>query len=293
MIKPIWTIIWKSVTFFVLWGILYSPFIAWLSPKGDVAPLSLRLYFDATGALTLLITAWIMVRFVDRRSFSTFGFASAHFVCDSVSGLFIGIVWLGLSITILWLIGRVTPQVTGQMEISTLAIAALAMILNTVIQELLARGYIFQTIQLQSNATWAVLVTSFIFVLYHAAGLQGNWLPALNVFCAGVLFGVAYYRTGNLWLPIAIHFAWNFLLGPVLGLSVSGQDLANNWHLFTIQGPSLFTGGTFGIEGGLIVTMITTLGIVALLRWYPRQPASFISERSSSKEIDRHEKSLD
>jgi len=157
----------------------------------------------------------------------------------------------------------------GQLDTSTIAIAALAMILNTVIQELLARGYIFQTIQSQANATWAVIITAIIFVLYHAAGLQGNWLPALNVFCAGVLFGVAYYRTNNLWLPIAIHFAWNFLLGPVSGLAASGQELANNWRLFTLQGPVLFTGGTFGVEGSLIVTIITILGIATLLRWYP------------------------
>jgi len=258
---------------FILWGILYSPFIAWLSPKGDVAPLSLRLYFDATGALAIIIAAWTMVRFMDRRSFSTLGFAPAHFIRDSALGLFIGILWQGLSIATLWIFGWITPQVTGQMETSTLAIAALAMILNTAIQEVLARGYIFQTIQAQVNATWAVIVTAIIFVLYHAAGLQANWLPAINVFFAGVLFGVAYYRSGNLWLPITIHFAWNFLLGPVLGLSVSGQDLANSWHLFNLQGPSLFTGGTFGIEGSLIVTMITILGIGALLQWYPKEPA--------------------
>jgi hypothetical protein len=153
--------------------------------------------------------------------------------------------------------------------------------------EVLARGYIFQTIQLQSNGIWAIIVTSIIFVLYHAAGLQGNWLPALNVFLAGILFGVAYYRTGNLWLPIAIHFAWNFLLGPILGLSVSGQDLANNWHLFTLQGPSLFTGGTFGIEGSLIVTAITILGIVTLLRWYPKQSTVISPDHLYFEEIRR------
>ncbi len=269
--KPIWTIIWKSVTFILLWAILYTPFVVWLAPKVDSSPLNSRLYFDATGALTILIAAWIMVRFVDRRSFLTLGFAPHQFIRDSALGIFIGLLWLGLSLVILWLFGLVIPQTTGQMNLSILVIAAIAMFLNTVTQEVLARGYVFQTIQSQSNATLAVIVTSIIFVLYHAAGLQGSWLPALNVFCAGVLFGATYYLTGNMWLPIAIHFAWNFLLGPILGLSVSGQDLANNWHVFTLQGPALFTGGDFGVEGGLVVTLITLLGIFALLRWYPKE----------------------
>jgi membrane protease YdiL (CAAX protease family) len=228
MIKSLWTIIWKSFSFFTLWAILYSPFVVLLAPKVENTALNSRLYYDATGALTIVIAAWVMVRLVERRSFMTLGFAPIHFVRDFTLGLIIGILWLVVSLVILRLFGWLTLQLTGQLDASTLFIAALAMLLNTLIQEVLSRGYIFQNIQSQSNATWAIIVTSIIFVLYHAAGLQGNWLPALNVFCAGVLFGVAYYRAGNLWLPIAIHFAWNFLLGPVFGLAVSGQDLANS-----------------------------------------------------------------
>jgi membrane protease YdiL (CAAX protease family) len=269
--KSIGIIIWKSTAFFLLWSILYFPFVVWLAPNLESAPLNLRLYFDATGALTILIAAWVLVSFVDRRSFSSLGFAPTHFFRDSVLGILIGIAWLTLALTIMWLFGWLALQTTGQLDLSTLATAAIAMMLNTVIQELLARGYIFQTIQSQSNASWTVIVTSIIFVLYHAAGLQGSWLAALNIFCAGALFGIVYSVTGNLWLPIAIHFAWNFLLGPVLGLSVSGQDLANSWHVFTLNGPTLFTGGNFGVEGSLIVTLVTLLGIFVLLRWYPRQ----------------------
>jgi hypothetical protein len=70
-------------------------------------------------------------------------------------------------------------------------------------------------------------------------------------------------------LPIAIHFTWNFLLGPFLGSAVSGQDLANRWGLITLQGPALFTGGAFGLEGSLVVTIVTILVTGGLLLWYP------------------------
>lgn len=66
------------------------------------------------------------------------------------------------------------------------------------------------------------------------------------------------------WLPIAIHFAWNFLLGPGLGLTVSRQDLGSSWQAFAVNGPAAFTGGTFGLEGGLVVAA-TTLTMIALL----------------------------
>jgi membrane protease YdiL (CAAX protease family) len=85
------------------------------------------------------------------------------------------------------------------------------------------------------------------------------------LFAAGILLGVAYAVTHNLWLPIALHFGWNFLQGPVLGLTVSGQSVDSGWRVFRLAGPDLFTGGAFGLEGGLVATATTVLGIMTLL----------------------------
>lgn len=96
--------------------------------------------------------------------------------------------------------------------------------------------------------------------------IQGSWLAALNTFEAGILFRVAYVVSRNLWLPIAIHFAWNFMLGPVLGLSVSGQNpFPVTWQLLKMEGPSLLTGGNFGLEGSIIVTVTTAMIIGSLI----------------------------
>lgn len=287
-LKSIWTIIWKSGAFLLLWALLYAPFVAlfapWIEHAAEDSPLLLRFYFDATGALAILLAAWGMARFIDRRPFSTLGFATDHLGRDILLGTIIGFLWLVLSLTILGTFGWANPQPAGSINGIALGVAGVAMVLNTVTQEVLARSYIFQTIEAQTNPTWAVLISTLIFTLYHAAGFNGAWLPAINVFGAGILFGIAYYLAGNLWLPIAIHFTWNFLLGPVSGLTVSGQDLANAWQLFTVQGPALFTGGEFGVEGGLIVTVITVTSIVVLWLWYPRQvkPASVEMEAVST-----------
>ena len=99
------------------------------------------------------------------------------------------------------------------------------------------------------------------------------------MFLAGLVFCKAYRITGNLWLPIAIHFAWNFLLGPVFGLTVSGTVvLGPGWRSFEIEGPDLFTGGHFGLEGGLIVTVTTTIFVVALFLFYRRKGDAAIQD---------------
>ena len=55
---------------------------------------------------------------------------------------------------------------------------------------------------------------------------------------ASIMLGIAYLRSGALWLPIGIHFGWNALQGPVLGISVTGMDLGHSWHAFAIDGPA-------------------------------------------------------
>jgi membrane protease YdiL (CAAX protease family) len=260
----------------------------WIISTFQPSPLLLRLYFDLTGALTILCAAWIMARFADKRASATLGFAPYHLMRDILLGICIGLAWLAASLSVLWFFGWISLQPLGALNASTLIIAGVGLIFNTLIQEVLARSYVFQTIRSQINGMWAIFITSLLFMLYHAAGLRGAWLPAFNVFSAGVLFGIAYYLTGNLWLPIAIHVTWNFLLGPVSGLAVSGQDLASQSHVFTLQGPAFFTGGEFGIEGSLIVTMTTLIGIALLLAWYPRRvsraspDSSLIHERNTS-----------
>jgi len=271
LLYRIWAVLWKSVLFFLIWAILLTPFIIAFSDKlqsmGSVYGVPSRLYFELITMLTILCAAWIMAGFVDKRSFASIGFMYGHIARDVLIGAGIGITWLFLSIVFLFLFKTAALNFSGSIIWPALLMSGIAMLLNTVTQEVLTRSYIFQTIQYQTNALWAVILTSILFVLFHAAALHNSWLPAVNIFFAGILFGTAYYITKNLWLPISIHFVWNLFLGPVFGLALSGQDLSNNWKFFALKGSSILTGGTFGLEGSIVVTAITILFIAGLLLW--------------------------
>jgi uncharacterized protein len=272
----VWTIVWKTGLFFILWGILLAPFMVPFASQFEsirrTHPLRLQLYFEVTGAATILAVAWFMAHFIDRRSFVSLGFATDHLIRDLLLGLNFGTGWLALSVAILWLARGVQVQPGVIMSGAFLASTAAALFVNTVTQEVLARSYIFQTIRSQTNVTVAVIATAFLFMAYHAGAYHGSWLPPFNVFLAGILFGMAYQLTGNLWLPIGIHFAWNFLISPVLGLAVSGNSQTwSRWQLMTLQGPTSLSGGDFGLEGGLVVTLTTVLGILLLFIFFRRR----------------------
>ncbi len=276
-LRSMWAIVWRIALFFLAFALLGAlfivPFDSTLSAWRETVPLRAQLYGDIAVAVAMLAATWIMTRFVDRRPFVTIGFAPGHALRDLALGLTLGTGWLALSVGGAWLAGCASPQSPEAFSSSLLLGTAVSFLFNVLTQQLLLCGYIFQTIRSRSRFVVALLISAALFSAYHAGAFGGEWLPALNVFAAGALFCLAFGITGNLWFPIATHFAWNFLLGPVLGLTISGSSrLGEGGAVFVVEGPALFTGGDFGLEGGLIVTVTTALCIAALLLVRRRQP---------------------
>jgi hypothetical protein len=144
-----------------------------------------------------------------------------------------------------------------------LAVISFAMLFNVFTQELLLCGFIFQTIRSRTTVMTAVIISAILFSSYHAPAFKGEWLPMVNVFGAGIIFCLAYILTNNLWFPIAIHFAWDVLVNPVLGMTESGlKNLGGGWTMVILNGPSFMVGGAFGVEGGFIVTMTIVMMIL-------------------------------
>jgi membrane protease YdiL (CAAX protease family) len=256
--RQAWAIIWRIAVFFVLWGLLIAPAVlplAWLHDLGQRSPAWLRFWFDGTGLLSALAACWIMVRWIDRGA--TLGFGRVNAVAGVLRGLAGGVAWLGLSLGLVALLGGVNFAPRGIFSGSGISLAAVSLLMNAALQEIIARSYLFQLVLRRWGPAWAVLVSSVIFTAMHAGAFQGAVLQVVNVFAASVLFGLVLLRTGSLWAVIALHFAWNFLVGPGLGLAVSGRDLADGWQLLGLSGPGWLTGGAFGIEGSAVVTVVT------------------------------------
>lgn len=151
----------------------------------------------------------------------------------------------------------------------TLAASGFIFLLGAAAEEMLFRGYPFQTL-LRSWPLWLPLVvTSVPFALVHLA--NPNVVPGFtfaNTVLAGVWLGVAYWRTRSLWLPFGLHFGWNWVQGAVLGSPVSGlTSLARAPLLrFSDAGPAWLGGGAYGIEGGAACTLALLLSTLFIWR---------------------------
>jgi hypothetical protein len=131
-------------------------------------------------------------------------------------------------------------------------------------EEVIFRGYAFQRLAEAITPVGAIAVTSAFFGLAHFANPHRTWISTLNTTLVGIPFCIAYLRTRSLWLPIGIHFVWNFLQGFLFGLPVSGIVFSATVLTARVQGPAWLTGGNYGPEGGLLATPAILLGIAYL-----------------------------
>lgn len=109
----------------------------------------------------------------------------------------------------------------------------------------------------------ATIVSSLLFSLLHGAddGIFETPLPFINLLAVGVLLALMRQVTGGLWMPIGVHLSWNYFQGTVYGFSVSGAGMESVLHLQQQARPVL-SGGVFGAEGSIVVTVLIICAIL-------------------------------
>jgi membrane protease YdiL (CAAX protease family) len=172
----------------------------------------------------------------------------------------LAVVWIvvfgDLSAVTLTISSRTLGFAAG--ELFVLAAAAMG-------EELMFRGYPFQRLLEATGPVVAVIVMSSLFAFAHGGNPHASKLAIVNTFAIGALLCVAYLRTGALWMPWGIHFAWNTALGLVFGLPVSGLTEFAVLVRTRATGPLWVTGGAYGIEGSAVGTIVIVLGFVPVL----------------------------
>lgn len=161
-------------------------------------------------------------------------------------------------------------QVSAAAIAKTLGVSALVFVFAAAAEEILFRGYPLQTLT-RANLAWlGVFLTSVPFAAAHL--YNPNVVPGftfVNTALAGVWLAAAYLRTRRLWLPLGLHWSWNWAQASLFGLPVSGINRiapAPLLHAMNV-GPDWLTGGAYGIEGGAACTIALLVSTAVIWRW--------------------------
>lgn len=171
-------------------------------------------------------------------------------------------------------------EVTGiNFQPSSLLMTLIFFLLVGITEELALRGFVLgRLLDAGVNKFWALIISSILFSLIHIANPNFALLPFLNIVLAGVLLGASYLYTRNLCFPIALHWFWNWLQGPVLGYEVSGNKFGDSLLTLHLPEANIVNGGSFGFEGSVICTVLMLIGTAVIIKYLvPLQSSSTVS----------------
>ena len=139
-------------------------------------------------------------------------------------------------------------------------------------EELIFTGVMFQAMLSRFSALTSVLVFSLFFGASHLFNTGINAFSFTNILLANVLLSLMYLRTRSLWMPISFHFFWNWGQAVILGSSVSGFHYGISLLKINTLNSSFLFGGQFGIEGGIITTLLLIAFIPVVLKFAKIDP---------------------
>ncbi len=150
-------------------------------------------------------------------------------------------------------------------QLSSILFVSVILVFGVIGEEILFRGYGFQLLAGTFGEYQSLLPVSVLFAAVHAGNPNSTSLSLFITFLWGVLLGFAFLRSGDLWLPIAIHFGWNVTL-PLAGVQLSGFTMGLTGYNLVWKASDLWSGGTYGPEGGLVTLLVIPLVFYAIYR---------------------------
>ena len=214
--------------------------------------------------LGTLFTVWLFQKFINREPFTSIGLEFSGYKDDFVSGLLLGVGLIVLGFGTLYIFNFLSVASIQFSLIDQLFYLSLFAVVS-LNEEIAIRGYILQNLSSSFNKYIALVLSSLVFMIMHIGNPNMSAVPLFNLFLAGLLLGVYCIHKNNLWFPIGAHITWNYFQGPVLGFEVSGNDV-DSIFIQSLNGSELITGGEFGFEGSIILTVLMIIGIVYLDR---------------------------
>ena len=221
-------------------------------------------YFDLIGVLLLL---WILMRFVDKEPFIKLGFSLKGKINDIILGMTLGLLLMAVGYTILILLGEI-KFIGFNYDLKSIILLFLLFIAVSIAEETYVRGYVLKNLLKSFNPIISLIISSAIFSLLHFFNPNVNYIALTELFIAGILLGISYVYTKNLWFPIALHLSWNFFQ-VMFGFNVSGMDTYSLIEFEIIENNNI-NGGDFGFEGSYLSILFSLIMMYFLWKYYKK-----------------------
>lgn len=214
--------------------------------------------------LAVVLSYWAFVRFYERRPARELALRWKWTLVAAVAGS----LSIGLTILVLYATGnyelisfRGFGEATG--VFATIWIAA-------VLEEVAFRAILFRILEEGIGTKGALAASALVFSALHITNHGTSGITLVSVTLAGLMWGLWFILSRNLWVAAANHCCWNATIF-LIGVPLSGEDWRSQAAFQTAtHGSALWTGGAFGPEDSLVNVFIS-LAICILLWRFARR----------------------
>ncbi len=233
---------------------------------------SINIIIGFSEAAIALVSYIFLFKFYERRkikelSFSTFG-------KNSLIGFGTGLILQSLFILIIYIaedysVTRINPfsfLIPGFIQALTAGFVA----------EIIFCGIVFRLTEEKLGTIIAFFITAIIFAVAHA-GVKDATLISISATTlqAGIMLNAAYVYSRSLWLPIFLHFSWDFAEPAIYGCINPGISIQKSLFISKITGNALFTGGLFGPQNSIQALVFCFITAFVFL-WLANHKKNFI-----------------
>ncbi|MEM6524604.1 MAG: type II CAAX endopeptidase family protein [Bacteroidota bacterium] len=251
---------WLKVVLFILAAFLFAILY--------YIPFSIIPDFERHGVHQLILSQTVLL----------LGFASAYYFFNrfienqsslpryfkwSTRFFFIGLTYGFIFITVCAGVMALTGIVSFKFSefYFDLILYLILMFLVSAAEELAFRGYILNALSSSYGKISGILASSFLFGLVHLMNDNSTLFGVLTISLFGVFAALSFNRFSSIWVPIGAHLSWNYTQGSVFGSAISGHERVGVFNMYYHSDISYLTGGDFGLEGSVFLTIIILVAI--------------------------------
>lgn len=177
------------------------------------------------GILVQLLISWVIIWIFERGNLSFLGFRPTRKrLIDFTLFFSITAVCSSLGFVLRIFFGEEQWELNPLLKLPLILESIWQNIKSVMFEELIFRGVVLYILLKKIGLTKAVIISAIGFGIYHWFSFEvfGNIAEMAIVFVTtgimGLLLAYGYAKTNSLYVPIAIHLAWNLVNGFVFSL---------------------------------------------------------------------------
>lgn len=227
------------------------------------------LVIEGIQLVAVLLPAWLIIHYWDEQPFAdNMGYRWLYRGKDLLCGFVVAAAIYAIGYVVSLLAGWISIEGV-HFDFTYLLLQFVFYIMVAIMEESMMRGFVLgHMLDVGMNKFLALLLSSLIFACLHFGNPGMTNFSLFNLTLAGILLGVAYIYTRNLWFPISLHLFWNFIQGPILGYDVSGTGGTNTLLKLNVSDNTLMNGGDFGFEASLPCTILMLIAIGLIICYF-------------------------